>query len=82
MHVFSISYSWHPAGSQNAAELEPGMTHRELTTPVVISARRLTRQKIMQDILWALGRYYEHQREDRDNYIRIFWENIALGEKF
>ena len=77
-----MSHSWHPAGNQNEAELEPGMNHKELVTPIVITARKLTRRKIMQDILRALGRYYEHQREDRDHYIRIFWENIVPGEKF
>ena len=77
-----MSNSWHQAGSQNTAEIEAGMNHRELATPIAISARKLTRRKIMQDILWALGRHYEHQRKDRDSYIHIFWENIVPGEKF
>ena len=54
----------------------------KLATPIAISARKLTRKKIMQDVFTALGRYYEHKRPDRVFYIEIKWKNILPGEIF
>ena len=34
---------------------------------------------IMHEFLHAFGFYHEHQREDRDDYIIINWDNIEEG---
>ena len=33
-------------------------------------------------IFKCLGKLYEHQRKDRDNYVDIFWENIKFCKYF
>lgn len=35
---------------------------------------------IMHEFLHAFGYYHEHQREDRDDYVTIYWDNIQPGE--
>ena len=30
-------------------------------------------------LLHVLGKYHEHQRPDRDQYIRVNWDNIITG---
>ena len=35
---------------------------------------------VMQQVMNVLGRYFEHQREDRDGYIVIIWEKIQKGK--
>ena len=37
-------------------------------------------RKVMQQVMNILGRYFEHQREDRDRYIVINWEKIQKGK--
>ena len=32
-------------------------------------------------LLHILGRYHEHQRPDRDQYVGILWENVQNGNK-
>ena len=34
---------------------------------------------IFHDLFHVLGRYHEHQRPDRDNYVFINWDNIMTG---
>lgn len=35
---------------------------------------------IQHEFLHALGFHHEHQRSDRDNYVRIVFENVEAGE--
>lgn len=34
---------------------------------------------IFHEIFHSLGRTHEHQRPDRDQYVRIHWENLKPG---
>ena len=38
------------------------------------------KRKVMQQVMNILGRYFEHQREDRDRYIAINWDKIQKGK--
>ena len=31
---------------------------------------------LTHELFHALGRLHEHQREDRDDYVKIMWDNI------
>lgn len=41
-----------------------------------ITVTRCTVGSIQHEIIHAAGLYHEHTREDRDNFVRILWENI------
>ena len=34
---------------------------------------------IIKGVFVALGKVPEHQRADRDNYVKILWDNIERG---
>ena len=76
LHNFSTSHRW-----LQTDESEAGMRCRELATPIAISPETTTKKRIMREIFWALGQYYEHQRIERNNYISIHWRNIIPCEK-
>jgi len=36
--------------------------------------------RAIHEIMHALGRYHEHTRADRDNFVRILYENVQPGK--
>ena len=37
-------------------------------------------KQVLHILYHVLGKYHEHQRPDRDQHIRIVWENIKRGD--
>ena len=35
---------------------------------------------VTHELFHVLGRLHEHQRQDRDYYVKIMWDNILDGE--
>ena len=44
-----------------------------------INANQPTKLRVMHEIFHTLGRGHEHQRSDRDYYIKVFMENVIKG---
>ena len=45
-----------------------------------IGARCDTRAIVEHELLHALGFYHEQSRSDRDDYVKIHWDQILEGE--
>ena len=48
---------------------------------VVVDDTRVSFKSILLALFRLLGRYYEHQRSDRDLYVNIYQQNIKRGKK-
>ena len=49
---------------------------------VTIKEDELDFNPVSHKLFHVLGRYHEHQREDRDDYVRVLSENIEEGRNF
>lgn len=47
---------------------------------VSIGARCDTKAIVEHELLHALGFYHEQSRSDRDDYVKIWWDQIEEGE--
>lgn len=48
----------------------------------IILAPRCKKGSMMHEILHALGFWHEQSRADRDNYIKVMWQNITEEKKY
>ena len=46
---------------------------------MILDPDSCTDRDVYHELLHVLGLLHEHQRNDRDNYITIKWENIPYG---
>ena len=56
-----------------------GMDRENIAQCIPVGYNTAFAKYIFRMILQSLGRYYEHQRPDRDQFVSIQWENIATG---
>ena len=56
-----------------------GMDRSSKITSIAVNEVFIDIKSIMHMLFHVLGRYHEHQRPDRDNYIHILQENIIPG---
>ena len=49
---------------------------------VTVNQDQLSFKRAAHQLFHALGRYHEHQREDRDEYVQVLWENVKEGNNF
>lgn len=47
---------------------------------VEIGAGVLSVKQCTHILLHILGRYHEHQRQDREHYVQVIWKNIQEGD--
>ena len=46
---------------------------------ITINEHELDFSQVTHQLFHVLGRCHEHQREDRDDYVEVKWENIKEG---
>ena len=74
-------YNVHVVHGCSFANSSPGVGKNTLEPVKImcIDSENLTERTAFVMLFQVLGRYYEHQRPDRDSYIQVLLENIEPG---
>ena len=75
---FHISYMF-AHSEQLRKKYVVGMNQKKTAQYLNIKYDTRFSRHIFRMVLQSLGKYYEHQRPDRNHYITIKWNNIAPG---
>ena len=57
-----------------------GMDTSQIDQFVYVKSENLTTKYMVHILFHVLGRYHEHQRNDRDQYIIIDWDAVHQGD--
>ena len=60
---------------------EVGYDQSQALRFVVVDDTSVSFKTILQTLFRLLGRFYEHQRADRDMHVNIYEQNIERGKK-
>ncbi|CAF0895916.1 unnamed protein product [Brachionus calyciflorus] len=78
LRIFNGQGCWSYVGKQNRA----GAQQVSLQKPTETNrASCIWKGTIAHELLHALGFWHEQSREDRDNFVKINWQNIALDQQ-
>uniref|UniRef100_A0A914M9M1 Metalloendopeptidase n=1 Tax=Meloidogyne incognita TaxID=6306 RepID=A0A914M9M1_MELIC len=66
---------------QNFLRLELGQIRLNPKTKMLVRKTCVKRRIVLHELLHLLGLFHEHQRSDRDKYLKINYKNIRKGKK-
>nr|CAD2194551.1 unnamed protein product [Meloidogyne enterolobii] len=66
---------------QNFLRLELGQIKLNPKTKMLVRKTCVKRRIVLHELLHLLGLFHEHQRSDRDKYLKINYKNIRKGKK-
>uniref|UniRef100_A0A914N955 Metalloendopeptidase n=2 Tax=Meloidogyne TaxID=189290 RepID=A0A914N955_MELIC len=66
---------------QNFLRLELGQIKLNTKTKMLVRKTCVKRRIVLHELLHLLGLFHEHQRSDRDKYLKINYKNIRKGKK-